>query len=172
MDIVEELKKDRESGAKRLEAEYKAGLLSLARRFCADESDAEELVNRTFAAVVEDIDGFLMQSSFFTRMVGILTNLHAMDRRRKSNQTVVYPSDIPQAIDEDAGGRRKRVRDRRRRHARPKRAGRVLWPHRQVGCGRGRRQRELHNDGRVLSAPHRQRLRRQAVGWRPNAKRG
>ena len=102
MDIVEELKKDRESGAKRLEAEYKAGLLSLARRFCADESDAEELVNRTFAAVVEDIDGFLRQSSFFTWMVGILTKLHAMDRRRKSNQTVVYPGDIPQAIDEDA----------------------------------------------------------------------
>ena len=76
--------------------------MSLARRFCADESDAEELVNRTFAAVVEDIDGFLMQSSFFTWMVGIITNLHAMDRRRKSNQTVVYPGDIPQAIDEDA----------------------------------------------------------------------
>lgn len=56
MTIVEELRTDRESGARRLEAEYKAELMALARRFCADEGDAEELVNRTFAAVVEGID--------------------------------------------------------------------------------------------------------------------
>ena len=59
MTIVEELRTDRESGARRLEAEYKAGLMSLARRFCADEGDAEELVNRTLAAVVEGIDDYL-----------------------------------------------------------------------------------------------------------------
>ena len=50
MTIVEELRKDRESGARRLESEYKAGLMILARRLYADPSDAEELVNRTFAA--------------------------------------------------------------------------------------------------------------------------
>lgn len=49
--IVEELRTNRESGAKRLEAEYKAGLMTLARRFYADEGDAEELVNRTLAEV-------------------------------------------------------------------------------------------------------------------------
>ena len=41
MTIVEELRKDRENGAKRLESEYRAGLLTLARRLCADEGDAE-----------------------------------------------------------------------------------------------------------------------------------
>ena len=54
--IVEELRTNRESGAKRLESEYKAGLMTLARRFCADTGDAEELVNRTFAVVVARID--------------------------------------------------------------------------------------------------------------------
>ena len=90
MDIVEELRQNRESGAKRLEAEYKAGLMTLARRFCADESDAAELVNRTFAAVVEGIDDYLEQSAFFAWMCQILTNIHSVDVRRKSNRTVVY----------------------------------------------------------------------------------
>lgn len=45
MSIVEELRKDPESGARRLEGEYKAGLMTLARRFCADEGDAEEPEN-------------------------------------------------------------------------------------------------------------------------------
>ena len=40
MDIVEELRRDRENGAKRLVSEYKAGLMTLARRFLVNESDA------------------------------------------------------------------------------------------------------------------------------------
>ena len=59
MDIVEELRRDREKGARRLEVEYKAGLMSLARRFGVNESDAEELVNSTFATVVENIDDYM-----------------------------------------------------------------------------------------------------------------
>ena len=102
MDIVEELRNNRESGAKRLEAEYKAGLMTLARRFCTDESDAAELVNRTFAAVVEGIDDYLEQSAFFAWMCQILTNIHSADIRRKSNRTVVYPGEVPDAADEEA----------------------------------------------------------------------
>ena len=102
MDIVEELRRNRESGAKRLVGEYKAGLLALARRLYADPSDAEELVNRTFAAVVDGIDGFLEQSSFFTWMCQILVNLHANDTRRKSNAAIVYPGDVPDVEDESA----------------------------------------------------------------------
>ncbi len=102
MTIVEELRQNRESGSKRLEAEYKAGLMTLARRFCADESDAAELVNRTFSAVVEGIDDYLEQSAFFAWMCQILTNIHSTDVRRKSNQTVVYPGDVPDTTDEKA----------------------------------------------------------------------
>ena len=38
-DIVDEIRKDRENGAKRLEIEYKAGLMAFARRFCANEAE-------------------------------------------------------------------------------------------------------------------------------------
>ena len=102
MDIVEELRTNRESGAKRLEIEYKAGLMTLAKRFHADESDAEELVNRTFAAVVNGIDGYLARSAFFTWMCQILVNLHANDTRRKANGAVVYPGTIPDVADESS----------------------------------------------------------------------
>ena len=103
MTIVEELRMDRESGARRLEAEYKAGLMTLARRFCSDEGDAEELVNRTFAAVVEHIDDYLEQSAFFGWMSQILVNIRAKDVRRKSNRNEVAAGDAiegPDAADD------------------------------------------------------------------------
>ena len=102
MTIVEELRQNRESGAKRLEAEYRAGLMTLARRFCADESDASELVNRTFAAVVDGIDDYLEQSAFFGWMCQILSNIHAKDHRNKSNGLVVFPGEVPDMADEAA----------------------------------------------------------------------
>ncbi|MBR0057325.1 MAG: sigma-70 family RNA polymerase sigma factor [Kiritimatiellae bacterium] len=104
MDIVEELRQDRERGARRLESEYKAGLMSLARRLYHDPGDAEELVNRTFAVVVEGIDGFLEQSSFFTWMCQILVKLHANDCRRKSHGIVTYPGEVPGIPDEATEG--------------------------------------------------------------------
>ena len=106
MTVVEELRTDRESGARRLEAEYKAGLMTLARRFCADEGDAEELVNRTLAAVVEGIDDYLEQSAFFGWMCKILENIHAKDVRRKSNRTVTGDAAaVDGARDDEAGDR-------------------------------------------------------------------
>ena len=110
-DIVEQLKNDRENGAKRLVSEYKAGLLTLARRLYDDPSDAEELVNRTFAAVVNGIDDFLEQSSFFTWMCQILVNLHANDTRRKSNANETYPGELPEIADASAEGEVYRVLD-------------------------------------------------------------
>ena len=106
MTIVEKLRTDRESGARRLESEYKAGLMTLARRFCADEGDAEALVNRTLAAVVEGIDDYLEQSAFFGWMCKILENLHAKDVRRKSSRTVAGDAE---AVD---GARDDEVEDR------------------------------------------------------------
>ena len=101
--IVEEIKNDREKGAKRLENEYGAGLMSIARRFCADESDAEELVNRTFAIVIENIDRYLEQSAFFGWMARILVNCHSKDVRRKSNDAVVFKAELPDDMaDEDS----------------------------------------------------------------------
>ena len=104
MDIVEEIRQDREKGAKRLESEYKAGLMALARRFCADSSDAEELVNATFATVIENIDGYLEQSAFFAWMCQILTSLHSRNVRRKSARDIMYPGEVPDVLDENAQG--------------------------------------------------------------------
>ena len=99
--IVDEIRNDREKGAKRLESEYKAGLMALARRFCADESNAEELVNRTFAAVVENIDGYLEQSAFFGWMSKILINLYSKDTRRKSNEMEFNCAEVPEGEPDD-----------------------------------------------------------------------
>jgi len=102
MDIVEELRQDREAGAKRLESEYRAGLLAMARRLCSDLSDADELVNRTFAAVVAGIDDYLEQSAFFGWMCRIMINLNSADRRRRSDRDVTYPGDLPETADDAA----------------------------------------------------------------------
>ena len=104
--IVEELRTNRESGAKRLESEYKAGLMTLARRLYADEGDAEELVNRTLAEVVAGIDTYLEQSAFFGWMCKILENQYAKDVRRKSNRmTVDEPGALDSAADAEAADR-------------------------------------------------------------------
>ena len=105
MDIVEELRQDREKGAKRLETEYKAGLMTLARRFCHDEGDAEELVNRTFAAVVSGIDDYLEKSAFFSWMCQIMTNIHTVDVRRMENKIILYPGDVPEVADTSSAER-------------------------------------------------------------------
>ena len=102
MDIVEELRQDREAGTKRLESEYRAGLLAMARRLCSDLSDADELVNRTFAAVVAGIDDYLEHSAFFGWMCRIMINLNSADRRRRSDRDVTYPGDLPETPDDAA----------------------------------------------------------------------
>ena len=111
MDIVEEIRTDREKGARRLESEYKAGLMSLALRFCHDAGDAEELVNRTFAAVIDGIDGYLERSAFFGWMCQILTNIHSNDTRRKACKDVVCHGYVPDIADESAEGETYRALD-------------------------------------------------------------
>ena len=95
MTVVDEIRRDRESGAKRLESEYKAGLMAFARRFCANDFDAEALVYRTFSEVIAGIDGYTEQSAFFGWMCKILVNCHANDIRRRSNQTIVNMGTLP-----------------------------------------------------------------------------
>ena len=98
--IAEEIRNDREKGAKRLESEYKEGLLVFARRICPNESDAEALVYRTFEEVIEGIDGYTEKSAFFGWMCKILVNCHAKDVRRKSNRTITVTGNLPDVADE------------------------------------------------------------------------
>ena len=106
MDIVEEIRRDRENGIRLLDREYKAGLMTLALRLCGDPSDAEELVNRTFAAVADGIDGFLEQSAFFTWMCRILVRCHAKDERRASRRNEVCDTGAVEAAEDGDGGDR------------------------------------------------------------------
>ena len=102
MTIAEEIRIDRDSGTKRLEREYKAGLMAFARRFCADESDAEALVYHTFSEVVASIGSYNEQSAFFGWMCTILVNCHAKATRRKANSTVTFPGNLPESPDDGA----------------------------------------------------------------------
>ena len=102
VDIIEELRVNPEQGARRLVEEYGAGLLVLARRLKSDPSDAEELVNRTFAAVVDGINGFMERSSFFTWMCQILVNINTNDSRRKADGRVTYPGEMVEVADDAA----------------------------------------------------------------------
>ena len=102
MDIVEEIRKDPENGTRRLESEYKLGLMALARRFCQDEGDAEELVNSTLAEVVSSIDRYAEQSAFFAWMARILVRRHGHDTERKSNMTVTLSPEIVDAAADPA----------------------------------------------------------------------
>ena len=74
--------KDRERGARALVEEYGRRLYATAYRLCLNEKDAEDLVFRTFARVVERIGSFQGRSEFFTWMCAILVNFHHMDMRR------------------------------------------------------------------------------------------
>ena len=102
MTIVEEIRNDPQQGAKRLDSEYRAGLTTLARRICHDDGDAAELVNHTFAEVIANIDRYAEQSAFFGWMSKFLVNLHAKEKRRRSNQMLVFPGEVPECVDEDA----------------------------------------------------------------------
>ncbi|MBR4612890.1 MAG: sigma-70 family RNA polymerase sigma factor, partial [Kiritimatiellae bacterium] len=89
-------------GRERLERECKPGLLALARRLCVDSGDAEELVNRTIAEAVANIDSLLSQSALFGWMCQILVGCHQKDTRRKSHGEIIYPGIVPDVADEDA----------------------------------------------------------------------
>ena len=101
LSIVDEIRNNREKGAKMLENEYKAGLMAIARRFCANETDAEELVNRTFSIVIDKIDSYLEQSAFFGWMSRILINCHLKDSRRKSNEMEFCVAEMPEDAQDD-----------------------------------------------------------------------
>ena len=51
--IIEDIRKNRTTGADRLVSEYKGRLYKVAYGICGDEHEAEDLVFRTFEQVIE-----------------------------------------------------------------------------------------------------------------------
>ena len=106
MDIHEEILADRESGARRLVAEYKDRLYSAALMMCGNEHEAEELVFRTFAQAVNKIAKYRPDGSFFGWLFAILANFRKMDLRRKACRVLLFFTDeLPEKSDTkpDAG---------------------------------------------------------------------
>ena len=90
---------DAERGAEALVAEYGTRLYATAFRLCQNGKDAEDLVFRTLARVVERVKTFNGKSSFFTWMCSILVNFYRMDMRRKGANALVFDPEPPDRPD-------------------------------------------------------------------------
>ena len=101
MEIYEEIRADRELGARRLVAEYRPRLEAAARMLCQDAHEAEDLVFRAFERAIERIDDFRPTGSFYYWVYTILLNFHRMDLRRRAarKETVVPNDELPEVED-------------------------------------------------------------------------
>lgn len=90
MQVWELIVADPDEGAQRLVSEYGARLYATAFRLCLNESDAEDLVQRTFVRVVERAATFKGESAFFTWMCSVLVNFYRMGKRGKARNSLVF----------------------------------------------------------------------------------
>ena len=100
MPIWSLIAENKERGAEALVKEYGTRLYASAFRLCQNEQDAEDLVFRTFDRVIERIQSYKGQSSFFAWMCAILANFHRMDARRKAANALVFDPEPPDRVDE------------------------------------------------------------------------
>lgn len=100
-DICEEIKKDCESGARRLVAEYGDLLYAAALLLCPSAADAEELVFRTFERAVSRIEQFKPGGEFYGWLYVIMLNFRRMDLRRNQPDviSVGMTADLPKVSD-------------------------------------------------------------------------
>jgi len=84
VELYEEIKADREAGARRLVAEYRSRLMAVAMGLTSSSHEAEDLVFRTFEQVILKIDTYKATGSFYYWVCSILTNFHRMDLRKAS----------------------------------------------------------------------------------------
>lgn len=100
-EIWDELKMNRESGARKLVAEYGNRLYAASRLVCANAHDAEELVFRTFERAVACIDQYEPKGSFFAWLYVIMLNFRRMDLRRQRPEIVPVgmTSELPERED-------------------------------------------------------------------------
>lgn len=82
MELYEEIRADREAGARRLVEEYRSRLMGMAMGLTKSSHEAEDLVFRTFERVILKIDDYKPTGSFYYWMCAILVNFHRMDVRK------------------------------------------------------------------------------------------
>lgn len=98
MEIWQEIKKDKERGARRLVAEYGNRIFAAALLLSSNDLDAEELTFKTLGRAVEKIHLFDPEKSFFTWLYTIMLNLHRMELRKKRLPIIPVgaSSDLPE----------------------------------------------------------------------------
>ena len=101
MDIVDQIRADRENGAICLEREYKSRLMAVAVKLCRDETEAEALVYQAFDEAVRRIETLSHPESFYSWLCSILVNCHGMATRRKENSRVSFTDKLPEPPEED-----------------------------------------------------------------------
>ena len=104
MEIYEEIKADREVGARRLVNEYRSRLMAMAMGLTSSSHEAEDLVFRTFERVIMKIDDYRPSGSFYYWVCAILVNFHRMDLRKAAVRPKFADSDaIPEIAEEKDG---------------------------------------------------------------------
>lgn len=100
-EVWEEIGSDRESGARRLVAEFGNRLYAAALLLCQNRSDAEDLVFRAFERAIERIDRYRPTGEFYGWLYVIMLNLWRMDIRRPRPDVVSVgaTTDLPEASD-------------------------------------------------------------------------
>lgn len=101
MEIWLEIRKDPESGAKRLVSEYGDRLFATALLLCRNDHDAEELVFRTFDQAIRKIARYQTTGAFFNWLYTILLNFRRMDVRKRRVELVPVGGsfDLPECPD-------------------------------------------------------------------------
>lgn len=98
MEIWQEIKKDKEGGARRLVAEYGNRIYAAALLLSSNDLDAEELTFKTLDQAVKKIHLFDPGKAFFTWLYAILLNFHRMELRKKRLPVIPVgaSSDLPE----------------------------------------------------------------------------
>ena len=86
MEIYEEIRADREMGARRLVGEFRSRLMAMAMGLTSSSHEAEDLVFRTFERVILKIDDYRPTGSFYYWVCAILVNFHRMDLRKAASR--------------------------------------------------------------------------------------
>ena len=98
MEIWLEIRKDQESGTRRLVSEYGDRLFAAAVLLCRNDDDAEELVFRTLDQAVRKIGQYRPTSDFFNWLYTILLNFYRMGLRKKRIDCIALgtPQELPE----------------------------------------------------------------------------
>jgi len=98
-EILHEISECPDNGARLLVGKYGRRLYAVAMRLCRNEADAEDLVSRTLARVVQSAGSFKGESEFFSWQCSIMANFFKMDLRRKGANSLEFPETLPETAD-------------------------------------------------------------------------